>query len=728
MAELSVHTVTPERTPRDNTITTAEAETETDTEDERDLSILSIQLDPPPVPPSRVLRVRAHGDVNPIGHGMESDRRMSSFLLQNGLGDASPRAQRDPPTDSDADTAFDFDSATEAEAAIHTARRMRQRADLSSLESTPRSPTMQEHVKRAQQKARGKAVEFLQPVVPSLRLGEMSDPVAAANGPCDSDIDPNDTHDTYDDSEATEDGDGGGCSNRDGPVDEKIHVIPQQPLDRTAPDSRLRVQTRKTHTSRDDTGGTTSEEEYSHYDLHVSREGVQQPKTPRTPGRRTPPPTFLWPFSAYCHRMVTCPLNMHHRCLVFTGDNIWSLCYHMGLVSYYLEARLLPTVTHLFAVQYSIPLAFLLKVHWIQLLKEPAVYHTDLIYDTITRPLVMLMINPVAMWYQLLSTHLRRLVARWPSKDECREMGLPLSHFVLSKDPSCVDMEQNVAVYFDDDALAGMSLAEACIQVLAYFDLDSDQRSGKGIIVRSPWTVLLESLKEMASDADTHLEHDSQRQFHLGVSYAGRQPPPPIRKGNVPCADPSLIQSFFEFAGMFWMVAENQPLSNHMQLIVYSVHHGGDTSTTSAKDYKHSDMEHMHTDPRTRKKRNVLQKIRKLSPNPPVAPKELNEVVNWGFIVSMLVETHIGKRLGYIHNFRPNRRDLLNVHPPGKPAMTRYVFAETKVVFEPDEVEPGPAHTRIKQAEEDPRFPAPVDNGRCGFCNKMRRSFTRQSA
>ena len=491
-------------------------------------------------------------------------------------------------------------------------------------------------------------------------------------------------------------------------------------------------------------------EDASRHHVTVASATAVQPRTPRKVAFRLPYDTGSSPPSAReddddaeevglpALRAVT-PRSgrpaMHSRVLCLVGDLNYSLLHHLGVVLYYVETGLLHCVTHICAEQFAMPLALLLRLHWDTLCShrgDASEFVRELLW-----PITVFMHNHPRTWGEVWRVYCRMMhvspSTRWMGRDACEEAGVPRCHLFVHRDPDQGNYAEGQVAYFHDDNLQHWAYGEVLVQTWKYwYSRGRTKRpSARQPMVRATtYTHLAELLPTFAQDADLHAFAEEERQFQVWMSYAGRSSPPPLHATNFGPNDTSRLLNVYEFASTFWTLAMSpRALSRVSEFTVYSLHHGSSFHTLHLHDLRDRGISVAKASSSAKIKAMVTQQYRRHRSLPATEAWQLDAGVNWGYLVCRLTEAGVGQSQRYWHFYCSQRETNIVVHQPGDPEVFEIKgrsapSSVTDSVFDPEKLSSASLSTQLEHAERTSTLP---NKTRCTLCSWFRKSKKRTS-
>lgn len=366
--------------------------------------------------------------------------------------------------------------------------------------------------------------------------------------------------------------------------------------------------------------------------------------------------------------------QLHSRVLCFMGDLNWSLVHHLGVLVYYVESGLLHSVTHICAEHFAIPLALLVRVHWEKLCAHRG--DAQSMVNELFWPVTMFMYNNPREWGEVWRHYCRRQLRSenqaWMSTEECELKGLPRMHCFVHRDPDKGNHHGGSVAYFSDDRLHNLALPSMLPHMWRFW-YSRGRRSlppaRQPPVKRTAYTWVADLLPVFAQDADLEYFDDQDRQFQVWMSYAGRSTPIPMNPKNFGPNDPGALLNVYEFASTFWSVATSpKALSRVSELTVYNVHHGASYHSIHLNDLRDRGIQVANASDQSRVKAMVITEFRRSRSLPVWQLERLDPGLNWGYLVCRLTEAGVGRYEDYLRYYSVDRETGLTMRPPHSPA------------------------------------------------------------
>lgn len=360
--------------------------------------------------------------------------------------------------------------------------------------------------------------------------------------------------------------------------------------------------------------------------------------------------------------------GLQDQCLVMGGASFYSLVHHLGVVLYLVESGRLSRVRHIWAEEWAVPLAVLLKVHWDVLTRRSVVSGgyppAERLHKLLLEPVLMLAFHGSRLREDLLARYFDFASPTGePLKWWSRETGVtsPDLHLCLSALPG--DMDYTTAkiskrpqmLYYNLDSYANTGRQMVtCLQDM-YNEKDTlVNYKGTGHGVRAViedamvvgqtrystmWSALADTLGDMHRELDGFT-------VQMCLSHGGMQRIAPIQKCDTVCVDPSDMHSPWEFCCFCASVVLRGAL-NAVDVRIYSpytgdyhyVVRGVSVNSNASHESQVQDVE-------TRVKQVVCQHMTLPGDQPVQDLSLMQTTLNWGYAVAHTMESAVAESLG----------------------------------------------------------------------------------
>jgi hypothetical protein len=314
--------------------------------------------------------------------------------------------------------------------------------------------------------------------------------------------------------------------------------------------------------------------------------------------------------------------------------------HHLGVLLFLIEAELLGHVTQIWAEDWAVPLAVLVKARW-DVLTGAHKPTAELLHHALIRPVLALVAGGPALFDEVLITHwnLSRGTAseplRWWSESETLTQGLPALHLTYR---AAVGRDFFLTYYTDE------SLSMQNVTVLGGLALMQSELSA---VLDHPL-----ANRAMPLWGETHYktlwhalaDHLLQIPRTVCLSHAGQERLPPIDAKSLGCVCASELKNAWEFCGFTWRcVLEHQALATGVDVVVYSPYSNDGHHIVDAQRVE-TESQSLKSMPSYRQ--TVCGYYARGKDEAVTNRMVLTNMLNWGYLVAWTAETVVAETKG----------------------------------------------------------------------------------